>query len=335
MAADRVLIRPYQDDALPALVALWNEAAAGRRNARAVSMAEFQRRVIDCPVFDAKGLLLAWQQDGAGETLVGFAHAFGPPPPQGLYRRWGEAHHLGPLYVTPQAREQGTGSRLLQGAESWLYYCPVHVLDEGMPAYGTVERIEPPFWGASERMGIDVDDRTLIQFLSKRGYRVHDPGNVSMTLDLGAHPPAPPAPFDLAALGLRLERFDYTSPFRGREPENRQYYTLIGSNSGAPYAGLALLEAGGLMVGHASWYPMRPGHAAFTNYRIAPGLRGRGLGRFLLDAALHAIATLHPPLGGFHTVELYTHVVHNAQAIRLYEARGFEIDTAWVNLVKT
>ena len=75
--------------------------------------------------------------------------------------------------------------------------------------------------------------------------------------------------------------------------------------------------------------------AALTNFRLADPLRGRGLGRFLLDTALHAMATQPEPAGGYAEVELYTHLVHNTRAVALYEARGFVVDDFWVSLAKT
>ncbi len=341
MAADRVLIRSFRPADLPALVAFWNAEFAAQpaefRNARPITEAGYRQRVLDCPAFDAAGLLLGWRQDAAGgaETLVGLAHAFKPAPRAGAYARWEPLHQLALLYVRPDAREQGLGSRLLQAAESRLYYCPVHVGEEALPCYGTLEALRPPFFGTSERMGVSARNRTLIDFLGKRGYRTLDPGHVTMLLDLHAHPPVVPAQPELGPRGLRLVAFNQSEPFAGREPPDRPYYLPLGANGGAPYAGLALVDAKNLLLGHISWYPLRPTRAALTNFRLADALRGQGLGRFLLATALHAMATAPAPWGGFGEVELYTHLLHNARAVALYEARGFVVDEYWVSLVKT
>ena len=72
-----------------------------------------------------------------------------------------------------------------------------------------------------------------------------------------------------------------------------------------------------------------------ATYWLAPELRGQGLGGFLLDSAMYEMILFAPPRGGAETVELRTHLAHHGIAVKLYEQRGFEIDEAWVNLVKT
>jgi GNAT superfamily N-acetyltransferase len=340
--AEFVRLRPFQQSDLATFVDFWNNAFADRRNFYPISTTDFQKRVLDCPAFDPDGLVLAWHGDKAGgERLVGMVHAFRPAPPYGLYLRWEQRHDLALLYVDPAYRRQGIGTRLLRAAENWLYYCPVYVGGPAQPCYGTVEGPQAPFFGSSQQLGISVHDRTLINFLAKRGYHIVEAGDVSMELTLGA-PPRPVSP-DLSALGLRLAQASHTQPFVGEEAAGRAEYTLYGDNGGAPYYADLLVDGAGMLQAQISWYPMRHRNdaAAIAGFWVAPVLRGRGLGRFLLDHTLYTLAHGTSPEEDdllsskrYRTVEVETHWVKHARAAELYTRRGFEAQAAWVNMAK-
>lgn len=343
-AAQLVVLRPFQQDALQELLTFWNEAFADRRNFHPISEREYRRRVLLSPAFDPDGLILAWQtnHDGADE-VVGLVHAFRPPPRDGLYLNWEPAHYIAVLYVRPDMRKQGIGARLLQAAENWLYYCPVHMASHGQPCYGYVEGPRAPFFGSTERMGVSIREQELIRFLARRGYLVTEPGDVSMALDVDAalaqgHDFSSPPQPDLASLGLRQIEVSHEQPFQGTEPGPVKEYSLWGANDGDPYTGILLVDGENILRGHISWYPMpEPGKVALGNFGVDPELRHRGLGNYLLDLGLYRM--IHDPVqtGGDRQaiVELHTHLDRNAQAVRLYRRRGFEIVDAWVNLVKT
>lgn len=336
---ERIALRSFAHGDLPAFVAFWNAGLADRRNFRPLTAEAFSARVLAHPAFDAQGLLLAWRQEETGETLVGVAHAFRPAPQVGSAAAWGEGHALALLYVHPSARGQGVGSRLIQAAENWLYYCPVLVGWPGTPAYGSVENYRAPFFGSSEHMGVGALDASLTRFLSRRGYRVSGAGDVSMVLDLAASgarwaaPPAPPPA--LAARGLRMIHFDNAHPFAGREPDGHRQYARMADNGSDPFDALALVDEGERIVAHAVCYPLAAGRVAFSDFRVAPEMRTRGLGGYLLDSALHRLRTLPKPNGGYAGVELTTHLLRNAAAVHLYEARGFVPVEAWVQMEKT
>jgi GNAT superfamily N-acetyltransferase len=76
------------------------------------------------------------------------------------------------------------------------------------------------------------------------------------------------------------------------------------------------------------------GCAAIAAFWVAPSLRGNGLGRYLLDRTLYDLRHSPSPWGDYDTVEVQTHLLHHAQAAALYQRRGFEIDAAWVNMIK-
>ena len=330
-----VLLRPFRPPDLDPLVAFWNQAFADRRNFAPLTAAALTRRVLDSPAFDPAGLILAWQIEPSGEpALVGLVHALRPPPQTGLYAKWGPHHYLPLLYVAPSHRRQGVGARLLAAAENWLYYCPVYVGSHAQPCYGTVEGPRPPFFGSSERMGVSAHDADLLAFLAHRGYRVVDPGDVSLRLALSPRP-VPSAP-DLAGLGLHLLTVDEQHPFAGRDPAGRAELSLWGKNDGDPYAGLGLGEADEVALGHIAWYPMQQADAAgLVSFWVAPALRGRGLGRYLLDRSLSEMSRKNAFHRVYDKVDVHTHLVHHSRASELYRSRGFVVDTIWVNLVKT
>ncbi len=339
-----VVLRRFQEENLQALITFWNQAFADRRNFHPISEAEYRRRVLSSPAFDPDGLILAWRTNHAAPAeLIGLVHAFRPPPREGLYTNWEPAHFIAVLYVRPDMRNQGVGGRLLQAAENWLTYCPVHFASHAQPCYGYVEGPRAPFFGSTERMGISIREQETIRFLARRGYLVTEPGDVSMTLDVETalaqgHDFSPPPQPALASLGLQQMEVSHRQPFQGTEPGPVQEYSLWGANDGDPYTGILLVDEENVLRGHISWYPMpAPGKVALGNFGVDPGLRHRGLGSYLLDLGLYRM--IHDPVqsGGARRtiIELHTHLDRNAQAVRLYRRRGFEVVDAWVNLVKT
>jgi len=363
----KVILRPFSRHDLPALVSLWNEAFADQHNYIRLTAETFEQRILSCPVHDDNGLILAWHETGSnsGEEpssiLVGFVHAFKPPPRTGQYLKWKAEHHIAVLYVEPSFRRQGIGSRLMQAAENWLYYCPVQFTGESLPCYGTIEGPKPPFFGSTERMGIAADETDLLHFLASRGYAIRDAGDVSMTLDIAHHRPPAPQTLDLGRWGLSIRPVDNAHPFTGSEPPGRKEYSLWGDNDGYPYAALILVDAGGQMHGHISWYPIPSANIierddtadqciegtgeigdriALSHFWLSPDLRGKGLGSYLLDLGLQAMSVPNPDFPGLHSngpryIELHTHLLQNERAASLYERRGFQIEVAWVKLVKT
>jgi GNAT superfamily N-acetyltransferase len=367
----RVTLHPFSEGDLPALVSLWNHAFADRHNYVHLTADAFHQRVLSCPAYGDGGLILAWHQTGnnngrePSSKLVGFIHGFKPPPHTGQYVKWKAEHHIAMLYVDPLFRRQGIGGRLLQAAENWLYYCPVHITGDTMPCYGTIEGPTPPFFGSTERLSIAADETELLHFFAGRGYAIHDAGDVSMSLNLERHRPQAPEAIDesidLDKWGLSLRFVDNAHPFDGDEPPGRSEYALWGDNDGYPYAALILVDAGGLLRGHISWYPIPSAnimgmdsaptqHAEAIDYAgdkiglshfwLSPDLRGKGFGAYLLDMGLHAMSLPNPNFAGLHdsgprNIELNTHLLHNEKAVALYERRGFQIEKAWVKLVKT
>lgn len=328
------------------LLAFWNAAFVGQRNFRALSEQEWQQRVVAAPAFDPQGLILAVADDG---QVVGGVHALRPAPHQGVYQLYDPRHHIAWLMVAPAWRGQGIGRRLLQAAENYLYYCPVHFATETTPLYGSVEGPRPPLFGSSQRMGVSLrTDRLLIDWLARRGYAVVEPGDVSLAreLDESLLPPAEP---DWAALGLRPRAISHQQPWTGPGYDELR---LWDADSGWPYSGAVLVDAAGAAMARVVWRPdavsndlsrsASPGAtevattsevstgAAIVRLDVQPAWQGRGLGSYLLDRALAEMAA-----AGQVRVEVQTHVAKHARAYALYSRRGFTLEDAWASLVKT
>ena len=80
---------------------------------------------------------------------------------------------------------RGLGERLLTAAENYLYYCPAYFAAQTTPFYGIIEKLWVPWYGSTERMGVSAThDKELVEWLSRRGYQVIHPGDVSLVADL-------------------------------------------------------------------------------------------------------------------------------------------------------
>lgn len=319
---------PSRNDAL---LAFWNAAFAGQRNFRPLTAQEWQQRVLAAPACDPAGLILAVAGDG---QIVGGVHALRPAPAAGVYQLYDPRHHIAWLMVAAGWRGQGLGRRLLQAAESYLYYCPIFFATETTPLYGSVEGPRPPLFGSSQRMGLSLrTDRPLIDWLAGRGYNVVEPGAVSLARELDSAI-GPPAALDWNALGLRFVPISHEAPWSGPGYDELR---LWGDGGGWPYAGAVLADAAGAAAARVVWRPdakgvapRPPDGAAIVRLEVQPVWQGRGLGGYLLDRAMAEMAA-----AGHGRVEVQTHVVKHPRAYELYTRRGFGLEDAWASLVKT
>lgn len=88
----------------------------------------------------------------------------------------------------------------------------------------------------------------------------------------------------------------------------------------APGGRTVVLERAGELLGAFQTLPFHGGVGVLHAVQVRPAEQGRGLGRLLTVAALHALAQQ-----GFHTVELAVDAA-NGPAVRLYEDLGFVDD---------
>jgi len=318
-----ITLAAFSPPYLPGLVAFLDRALAGHRHWAPIIEADFQKRVLEQPTFDPNGLILAW----AAGQIVGGVHAIKPPPPRPIYEPHEPRYHIAWLAVAPECRGQGVGNRLLQAAENYLYYCPIHFAGQTTPFYGITEGLWAPWYGSTERMGVSaVNDATLVDWLGHRGYQVVHPGDVSMAATLhGRERPLDPG---LAACGLRLEPINERAPWTGDEP----FYRLRGwgHNGGRPYQGLVVVGEE-RAVGSVAWYPLPDGlTAALAWLGLERHYRGLRFGSYLLDRALVEMAHR-----GYLYVEVHVHTRDNPEAFAMFRHRGFQVIDYWVNLVKT
>lgn len=83
------------------------------------------------------------------------------------------------------------------------------------------------------------------------------------------------------------------------------------------------VDAGGQVLGTAKMGPNRPGpgsHVATASYMVRDGLRGRGVGRALVEDSL-----VWARVAGFAAMQFNAVVDENVGAVRLYESLGFTI----------
>ncbi len=318
-----VKLRHFSPEHLPALIDFLNEAFAGHRHYAPITVADFAERVLVQPAFDPGGLILGMD----GDRLAGAVHAIKPASAIPANRSAEPRHHVAWLAVDPRYRKQRLGTRLLNAAENYLYYCPMYFAAQNAPFYGIMERLWAPWYGSTESMAISaVNDRDLVAWLNKRGYQVSSPGDVTMSASL--HDRERPDDPGLGQRDLRLVSIDERSPWQGDEP----VYQLRawGNNAGRRYQGLVVAD-GNRAVGSIAWYPMPdPTIAALAWIGLARQYRGLRFGSFLLDRALAEMANR-----GYVSVEVHVHTKDNAEAFSLFRRRGFEVIDYWVNLVKT
>ena len=128
-------------------------------------------------------------------------------------------------------------------------------------------------------MSSATHDKELVEWLSRRGYQVIHPGDVSLVADLhGRERPADPG---LAKRSLRVVPINERSPWTGDEP----FYHLRGwgYNGGRQYQGLVVAD-GDRAVGSAVWYPLPDGlTAALAWIGLERQYRGLRFGSYLLD----------------------------------------------------
>jgi ribosomal protein S18 acetylase RimI-like enzyme len=287
--------------------------------------AEFEQRVLSHPGFEADGLLLAI---GAEGEVLGAAHAIAPPVSLPRFASLaGQGFLFGP-YVRSGSRGRGIGGALLDEAERHLKDdCPslsIHGLRS--PFYHWQEGPRQPYCGSTEMIGLGSDDTGLLGFLDARGYRRAAAHEVS--------------------LWTRLRRFEFDPPrlqghrflrIRGSDPWPGSVAWATGELSGYGYErygsmayDTVAVAQGETILGHCQWYPMREvGRAALYDLRLDPSLRGRGIGRALLDGGLAAMAE-----EGFLEAELHASPERNPVAFPMYQQLGFREVANWIVLEK-
>jgi mycothiol synthase len=225
----------------------------------------------------------------AAVLLSGLYHVTDRPVPIRAFR----------IFVAPQYRGQGLGSRLLSYLESEN--------PEEQVVYRTVVAGDwPAGRGLLERRGFSRSQETLILRRSglppkvpslMAGYVIRD-ANIEMDGDLIA----------------RLYNVAHRRSFGFAPISVGELRQSLGAPGGRL---LALDSPDGQLIGSVQTLPYFNGVGVIHAIQIAPDYQRKGLGRFLLLAAINALAQQ-----GFRTVEL-TVDRRNTEAIRLYDSSGF------------
>lgn len=141
----------------------------------------------------------------------------------------------------------------------------------------------------------------------------------------------PAVPADLTAigrLGALLVRthheFDAKRFIPATPQTERGYASYLGSQLQEPNVLVLVAEQGGAVIGYSyagiesfDYMSLRGPAGALYDIIVDPAHRGRGAGRLLLDATLHALAAKGAPRVVLSTAE------QNAGAQRLFAAAGF------------
>ncbi len=315
-----VEIVTYDPGHLPGLVAFWNRALRHRRHFAPLTGELYRARVTSKPAFDPAGLFLAID----GERVVGMAHGLRPAPRVGNYGVWPAQSGVALLVVLPAYRRRGLGGELLARAEGFAGRGPWRFAWHSCPLYSQIEGPFQPFFGSTERLGVSVYDRGLLRFLGRRGYRLVEPGDVSMMAPLPTPPRAPDV--DPSEYGLTPVEAENQGPWQDSGHETGAF-----QGRGRPYVCRQLgLAHGGRAVGWVTWYPMRKvGLVALYTLWLDNAYHGYGLGAWLLDRSL---AQMHRE--GYEWVELHT-TVGAQTAFGMYSRRGFRVVARWANLLKS
>ncbi len=206
------------------------------------------------------------------------------------------------IVVAPTARGHGVGQRLLLAVE-------------GQDAAGAVIR----------RTALHDDEgRRPVAALERRGYRRVQ--TIRIMHRHGIPPAALPPPTgqrlrdarlpDEAGALAELHNAAHADAFGFVPLEPDDVILVAGARGGRT----VVLEGATGLVGAFQTLPYHDGQGVLHAVHVRPEAQGRGAGRLLTLAALHALAQQ-----GFHRVELAVDAA-NAPAVALYESLGFADD---------
>jgi GNAT superfamily N-acetyltransferase len=267
--------------------------------------------------FDPSGFIVARD----GREIAGFIHV-GARPEQ-LCRvldpdwRSGAQGYVAFLYVEPERRRKGLGTDLWHRGLERLRGTRQVVLDGQCfnPFYGNSEGPFTPLWGTPEGVGVDWNDSATKKFLARKGFAPRFKG-VQLGLDLAqATASAETAAKALARQGHELRTISDFYPEIGHGLKERR--SIL---PGLTYEVVAAIHRG-KVVGLISYYPMtevRPGLYGIYEAVVVESLRGRALGKRLLEGAVGRMKER-----GAAQCEVLTLPELSPSAHKLYMGAGF------------
>jgi GNAT superfamily N-acetyltransferase len=312
---------PWTASLLPAAVRFWNRSFASRRNFVPVTERTFRDRVVGKETafekFDPSKFIVA--RDGA--EIAGFVHVGIRPEPlcRLLDPEWrsGTQGYVAFLFVDPERRKKGLGTELWHRGLERLKGTRQVVLDGQCfnPFYGNSEGPFTPLWGTPEGVSIDWNDSATKKFLARKGFAPRFKG-VQLSLDLAAV-----SPDGVTCRGYEFRTMSDFYPEIGRSVKDRRPIL-----PGLTFEVVAAVQRT-KVVGMISYYPMaevRPGLFGVYEAVVVESLRGRALGRRLLQAAVGRMKTQ-----GAAQCEVLTLPELSPAAHKLYLAAGFQPVQNW------
>jgi len=312
---------PWTPSLLPAMVRFWNRSFAARRNFVPVTERLFRERVTGkdstFEKFDPTGFIVARD----GREIAGFIHV-GIRPEQ-LCRvldpewRSGAQGYVAFLFVDPERRRKGLGTDLWHRGLERLSGTRQVVLDGQCfnPFYGNSEGPFTPLWGTPEGVSIDWNDSATKKFLARKGFAPRFKG-VQLGLDLTlATASADQAARAVARQGYELRTISDFYPEIGHGLKERR--SIL---PGLTYE-VVVAVLRGKVVGLISSYPMpeaKPGLFGIYEAVVVESLRGRALGKRLLEAAVGRMKER-----GAASCEVLTLPELSPSAHKLYLGAGF------------
>jgi GNAT superfamily N-acetyltransferase len=306
---------------LPSFVRFWNRSFAGRRNFIPVTERMFRERVTGKETafekFDASKFIVARD----GREIAGFVHVGVRPEPlcRVLDPEWrsGSQGYVAFLFVAADRRKRGIGTELWHRGLERLKGTRQAVLDGQCfnPFYGNSEGPFTPLWGTPEGVSIEWDDSATKKFLARKGFAPRFKG-VQLSLDLaGVTASAEDAGKAIARQGYEFRIVSDFYPEIGQRLTERRAV-----KAGLTYGVVTALQRG-RVVGLISYYPMpeaRPGLFGIYEAVVVESLRGKALGKRLLEAAVGRMKER----GGSHC-EVLTLPELSPAAHKLYLGAGF------------
>jgi ribosomal protein S18 acetylase RimI-like enzyme len=214
-------------------------------------------------------------------------------------------------------RRKGLGTELWHRGLERLKRTRQVVLDGQCfnPFYGNSEGPFTPLWGTPEGVGVDWNDSATKKFLARKGFAPRFKG-VQLGLDLGiATASADDAARAIARQGYELRTVSDFYPEIGHGLKERR--SIL---PGLTYEVVVAVYRG-KVVGLISSYPMpeaKPGLYGIYEAVVVESLRGRALGKRLLEAAVGRMKER-----GAASCEVLTLPELSPSAHKLYLGAGF------------
>jgi GNAT superfamily N-acetyltransferase len=318
---------PWTPSLLPALVRFWNRVFSGRRNFIPVTERMFRERVAEKETafekFDPARLIVARE----GSDVAGFIHVGVRPEPlcRMLDPDWpgGSQGYVAFLIVEPERRRRGLGTELWHRGLFCVRNTRQVVMDGQCfnPFYGNSEGPFTPFWGTPEGVSIDWNDSATKKFLARKGFAPRFKG-VQLSLDVASRS----GEVDPAVRALRRQGYELRITADAYPELGRSSREARGILPGLTFEAVMAVHRGRI-VGLISYYPMkevRPGLFGIYEAVVVKALRGRALGKRLLEAAAGRMKA-----AGADHCEVLTLPELSPAAHKLYLGEGFQPVQNW------